>query len=242
VRERVATRRHTEEMLALAGRAPVIGDEGGEYVVRLRPGPLAPFALDVPGDPSQAAFLVVAALLVPGSDVVVENVYVGPGRAGFVDVLRRMGADITLVTRGATTADIIARHSALGATDVRGAEIPDCIDEIPVLAVAAAFAEGTTVFADASELRVKESDRIATMTTELVRMGVAVEATADGMVVHGGRASPAGAASSHGDHRVAMALAVATLAAGRGATVEIDGFGAVATSWPGFLETLDELR
>jgi len=242
VRERVATRRHTEELLALAGREPSVQHEDGSYVVRLAPGPLAPFAIDVPGDPSQAAFLVVAALLVPGSEIVIENVYVGPGRAGFLAVLERMGGDVTLVRRDATTADVVARHSPLVATEVRGVEVPDCIDEIPVLAVAAAFAEGTTVFADAAELRVKESDRIETTTTELRRIGVDVEPTEDGMVVHGGRPEPAGTLSSHGDHRVAMALAVATLAAGGDAPVTIDGFESVATSWPGFLETLNGLR
>ncbi|MCU1492759.1 MAG: 3-phosphoshikimate 1-carboxyvinyltransferase [Acidimicrobiaceae bacterium] len=242
VRERVATRRHTEELLALAGAAPEIGDEGGDHVVRVRAADLSPFELDVPGDPSQAAFLVVAALLVPGSEIVVENVYVGPGRAGFLDVLIRMGADLEIVRRDVTTADLVVRHSALLATEVRGAEVPGCIDEIPVLAVAAAFAEGTTVFADAAELRVKESDRIATISSELARLEVDVEATADGLIVHGGRPRPSGAVRSYGDHRIAMALAVAGLAAGPGSGIAIEGFAAVDTSWPGFLDTLDALR
>ncbi|MDA8291255.1 MAG: 3-phosphoshikimate 1-carboxyvinyltransferase [Actinomycetota bacterium] len=242
VRERVATRRHTEEVLALAGRAPWVEHGPGGYAVRITPGPLEPFEMRVPGDPSQAAFLVVAAVLVPGSEVVVENVYVGPGRAGFLSVLERMGADVTVVPTGPTTADVVARHGPLVGTEVRGAEVPDCIDEIPVLAVAAAFAEGTTVFADAAELRVKESDRIATTSAELARMGVSVEPALDGLVVHGGRPRPASRASAYGDHRVAMALAVATLAAGGGATSEIEGFGSVSTSWPGFLDTIEALR
>lgn len=242
VRERVGTRRHTEEMLVLAGAPPEIEDDGRSHTVRVRAAELSPFSLDVPGDPSQAAFLVVAALLVPGSDVVIERVYVGPGRAGFLDVLGRMGADIELERHDTTTADLRVRHSALHATEVRGGEVPDCIDEIPVLAVAAAFAEGTSVFADAAELHVKESDRIATTTAELARFGVEVDATEDGMVVHGGRPRPAGTFSSYGDHRIAMALAVAALAAGPGASTAIDGFAAVDTSWPGFLDTLVALR
>ncbi len=242
VRERHPTRRHTEEMLALAGAPADVGEEDGHHVVRVRAGELAPFAIDVPGDPSQAAFLVVAALVVPGSEVVVERVYVGPGRAGFIDVLLRMGADIELVRHDATTADLVVRHSALRATEVRGAEVPDCIDEIPVLAVAACFADGTTVFADAAELRVKESDRIATTTAELGRIGADIEPTEDGMVVRGGGLHPTGAVRSHGDHRIAMALSVAALAGGAGSMLEIDGFGAVETSWPGFLATLESLR
>ena len=243
VRERFATRRHTEEMLELAGAPAEVAEQGGNHVVRVRGDTeLAPFSIDVPGDPSQAAFLVVAALVVPGSEVVVEQVYVGPGRAGFVDVLLRMGADIELVRRDATTADLVVRHSDLHATEVRGAEVPDCIDEIPVLAVAACFARGTTVFADAAELRVKESDRIATTTSELRRIGGDVEATEDGMVVRGGGIEPRGTVHSHGDHRIAMALAVAGLAGGPGAELDVDGFAAVETSWPGFLDTIAALR
>jgi 3-phosphoshikimate 1-carboxyvinyltransferase len=243
VREKFATRRHTEEMLDLAGAPAEVAEQGGYHVVRVQGGSaLAPFSLEVPGDPSQAAFLVVAALVVPGSEVVVEQVYVGPGRAGFVDVLLRMGADIEIVRRDATTADLVVRHSALRATEVRGAEVPDCIDEIPVLAVAACFAEGTTVFADAAELRVKESDRIATTTSELRRIGGDVEATEDGMVVRGGGLDPRGTVRSHGDHRIAMALAVAGLAGGPGSTLDVDGFAAVETSWPGFLDTVASLR
>lgn len=243
VRERFATRRHTEEMLELAGAPAEVAEQGGDHVVRVRGDTeLAPFSIDVPGDPSQAAFLVVAALVVPGSEVVVEQVYVGSGRAGFVDVLLRMGADIELVRRDATTADLVVRHSDLHATEVRGAEVPDCIDEIPVLAVAACFARGTTVFADAAELRVKESDRIATTTSELRRIGGDVEATEDGMVVRGGGIEPRGTVHSHGDHRIAMALAVAGLAGGPGSELDVDGFAAVETSWPGFLDTIAALR
>jgi 3-phosphoshikimate 1-carboxyvinyltransferase len=236
VREAVPTRSHTEEMLAAAG-VEVIAAEGA---VTVTPGPLRPRDIDVPADPSQAAFWVVAACLVPGSDLVVERVYVGPGRAGFVDVLRRMGADIGLeaVDEVDRTADLHVRHGALRATEVGGAEVAGLIDEIPVLAVAAAHAEGTTTFADAAELRVKETDRIATMTSELSAAGAAVEARPDGLVVEGsaGAPLPGGAVRSHGDHRVAMALAVAGLVSRDG--VDVEGWAAVETSYPGFKEDL----
>lgn len=236
VREALPTRAHTEEMLAAAGLSVTV--DGG--AVTVTPGPLAARDVDVPGDPSQAAFWVVAACLVPGSDLIVERVYVGPGRAAFLDVLRRMGADVTVgaVDEVDRTADLHVRGGPLRATRVGGAEVAALIDEVPVLAVAAAFAEGTTTFADAGELRVKETDRIATMTSELRAAGADVEERPDGLVVTGsaGRPLPGGAISSHGDHRVAMALAVAGLASQGG--VRIDGWDAVATSYPGFKEDL----
>ena len=242
VRERVATRRHTEELLALAG-APVRAEQSPQgYAVHLGAAELSPFELDVPGDPSQAAFLVVAACIVPGSEVTVEDVYVGPGRAGFLGVLERMGADLSVERRDATTADVTARYGPLRATVVEGAEIPDCIDEIPVLAIAAAAAEGTTEFRDAAELRVKESDRIATTSAGLQALGVAVDTSPAGLAVHGSApgAWRGGRVASHGDHRIAMAFAVAALAGG--GELLVDGFDAVATSWPGFLADLEALR
>ena len=235
VRERAATRSHTEEMLKAAGADVSIHRVGAGLVVRLGPSRLSPFELDVPGDPSQAAFWVVAACIVPGSDVVVERVYVGPGRAGFLDVLQRMGADVTLERQDGPVADIHARHSALRATTVGGDEVPSLIDEIPVLAVAAAVARGETAFRGAAELRVKETDRVATLTSELSALGVGVEPAADGLLVHGGGVE-GGAVRSHGDHRIAMAMAVAGLVA-RG-PVRISGWGAVATSYPGFADDL----
>ncbi len=237
VRESAPTRAHTEEMLAACGADIEVTDGG--LTTRLRPGKLEPFELDVPGDPSQAAFWIVAACIVPGSEVVVEGVYVGRARAGFVDVLRRMGADLEVTMLDATTADIAARTSWLHGTTVGGDEIPGLIDEIPALAVAAAMADGPTTFADAAELAVKETDRIAAVAGELAALGAAVEATPDGLVVGGGRGLRGGAVSSRGDHRMAMALAVAALA-GEGAAV-IDGWDAVATSYPGFADDLERL-
>ena len=225
VRESTPTRAHTEELLAMAGAD--ISVDG--LVVRLRPSRLQPFELDVPGDPSQAAFWVVAAVITPGSEVVVENVYQGPARSGFVDVLRRMGADIT--NEGG---DLVARSSALHGTDVAAEEIPS-LDEVPILAVAAAAAEGTTTFHDAGELRIKESDRIATTVEGLAGLGVRAEGEGDTLVVHGGGLRP-GTVQSHGDHRIAMAMAVAGLSV-EGRT-RVEGWDAVATSYPTFEEDL----
>ena len=236
VREDVPTRAHTEELLALAG-ADV---EVAPGRVTVRASSLRPLDLDVPGDPSQAAFWAVAACTVPGSELVLEDVYVGPARAGFIDVLRRMGADIELENPDdrRQTADLHVVFAPLHGTEVGGPEIPGLIDEIPVLAVAAARAEGVTTFADASELRVKESDRIASMTAALSAVGAGAEARPDGLVVRGagGRPLAGGKVDALGDHRVAMALAVAGLDA-EGPTV-IAGWEAVATSYPGFEEDL----
>jgi 3-phosphoshikimate 1-carboxyvinyltransferase len=245
VRETVPTRRHTEELLHLCDADIDIGP--GRVTVRAST--LRPFELDVPGDPSQAAFWIVAACITPGSELVVDHVYVGPGRAGFLDVLRRMGAavDVSAVDEATSTASIGARYGPLQATKVGGEEVPSLIDEIPVLAVAAAYAEGTTTFADAGELKVKESDRIATVVDALSAVGGRAEGRPDGLVVHG-RAAGAGGPSgrraaltggsidSAGDHRVAMALAVGAL--GAAGPVHIAGWDAVATSYPGFEEDL----
>lgn len=236
--EAVPTRRHSEELLALAGAAVTVSADGTR--VTLQPGPLSPFRLDVPGDPSQAAFWVVAACVTPGSELTIEHVYVGEGRAGFLDVLVRMGADVRLVDRdpAARTATIVARSSALRATAVGGTEVPSLIDEIPVLAVAAAFATGETTFADAAELAVKESDRIETTVAALRALGAEADPRPDGLVVAGGAGRPlaGGRVDADGDHRIAMAAAVAALASA--GPVQITGWAAVATSYPAFLEDL----
>jgi 3-phosphoshikimate 1-carboxyvinyltransferase len=232
VHEHIPTRMHSEEMLRLFGADVRVDGRS----ITVQPGPLHPVETDVPGDPSQAAFWVVAACITPGSDLTVEHVYVGPGRAGFLDVLERMGADVTLENhdRGTSTADIRARFSSLTGTDVGGDEIPGLIDEIPVLAVAAAIAAGDTTFRDAAELRVKESDRITAVVESLRALGVDAVEAPDGLTVHGRRGELAGGVSidSAGDHRIAMSVAVAALA-GQDA-VTITGWDAVATSYPGF--------
>ena len=239
VREEVATRAHTEEMLAALGADVEVSDD--RLVTRVRASKLDPFRLRVPGDPSQAAFWVVAACIVPGSSVVVEDLYVGQARAGFLHVLARMGALVEVDHRDATTADVSARHGPLHGTAVGGEEVPGLIDEIPALAVAAAFAEGTTTFADAAELRVKESDRVTTLTAGLASLGARVEARPDGLVVTGRGPLGGGSVDSAGDHRIAMALAVAGLASPAATTTRIAGWDAVATSYPGFADALEQL-
>lgn len=240
VREAVPTRAHTEEMLAAAGADIEVRQGEAGSSVTLRPGLLHAGDIEVPADPSQAAFWAVAACIVPGSELVLEDVYVGRGRAGFIDVLVRMGAKIQLANQDPVrhTADLHVVAGPLVATEVRGTEVASLIDEIPVLAVAAAFAEGTTVFADATELRVKETDRVATTVELLDALGCRAEPAVDGLVVTGAGGAPlkGGAVDSYGDHRIAMAGAVAALRAG--APVTVNGWGATATSYPGFDQDL----
>jgi 3-phosphoshikimate 1-carboxyvinyltransferase len=234
VRQPVVTRAHTEEMLRAAGVDVDVSADG--LVVTLRPAPLQPFELDVPGDPSQAAFWIVAACIVPDSDVVVDDVYIGPARMGFLDVLERMGADVERVGERSIT----ARYSPeMRGTAVAPAEIAALIDEIPILAVAATVASGDTAFLDVGELRLKESDRVATIIEGLAGMGATVVADGEGLHVRGGATLRGGKVHSHWDHRIAMALAVAGLAAG--GTTEIEGWGAVGTSYPGFEDDLERL-
>ena len=243
VRERVPTRRHTEELLALAGARVTETTEDGEAVVRVAPGRLRAFGLEVPADPSQAAFWVVAATVVPGSEVVLEGVYAGAGRRGYLDVLRRMGAaveEVPVEAPGtmAAVADLHVASAPLASTEVAAAEITG-LDEVPVLAVAAALAEGTTVFRDVGELRVKESDRLAGVLRLVRAFGAGAEADGDDLVVHGvPRLRPA-AVDAGGDHRMAMAAAVAGLAcapasAGGTPCTTVTGWRATATSYPGF--------
>jgi 3-phosphoshikimate 1-carboxyvinyltransferase len=240
VREPVATRAHTEELLDAMGADLTVRPlaDGAGREIRLRPGPLRPLNLSIPGDPSQAAFWVVAACVVPGSACTVENVYAGPARTGFVGVLRRMGAVVDERPSGSPhIADLLAASGRLSATTVDATEIPS-LDEVPILAVAAARAAGTTVFRGVAELRVKEVDRFAA-TIELVRsFGADAEADGDDLVVHGvgpGGTLRGGHFHSRGDHRMAMAAVVAAAAAAAGSTSEIEGMDAVVTSYPAFL-------
>ena len=230
--EALQTRAHTEELFAVTGIDVV--EEPGRITVS--PGRPVPFDHEVEGDPSQAAFWAVAASIVPGSEVVVQDVYRGPARGGFVDVLRRMGADLDHDPDGG---DLTVRAAALHGTVVGAEEVPGLVDEIPVLAVAAACAEGETRFEGVAELRVKESDRIATVEGLLEAMGGSVRTEGDVLVVEGGRLRGASVRSHH-DHRIAMAGAVAALVADGPTTV--DGWDAVATSYPGFADDLAALR
>jgi 3-phosphoshikimate 1-carboxyvinyltransferase len=249
VREAVTTRTHTEEMLAEAGADITVEPWGEGRVVTVRPSTLKPLERTVPGDPSAAAFFAVAAAAVPGSEVDVVDVYHGPARLGFVNVLERMGVDVTVLPApdndpiGGGTATIRVKAAArpLTATDVAAAEIPS-LDEIPVLAVAAAVAEGTTVFFDVGELRVKEVDRLAAVADMVEAFGATARVEGDTLAITGVGGPLRGARfDSHGDHRMAMAAAVAALAAAPGERSLIRGFAAVATSYPGFADDLARL-
>jgi 3-phosphoshikimate 1-carboxyvinyltransferase len=239
--EPVCTRAHTEEMLAAAGADIDVAPEGVGRVVRVRRSTLRPLDLDVPGDPSQAAFWLVAACVLPGSRITVENVYIGPDRTGFLRVLERMGATVDVVPTGPQAAELTAQHSALMGTDVDAAEIPS-LDEIPALAVAAALAGGTTRFRNVGELRVKESDRLAGVLSMVRGFGATAEAHGDTLIVQGlgpfGRPAT-GSFHSGGDHRLAMAATVLALAAP--GTSMVGGFDSVATSYPRFLDDLASL-
>jgi len=212
--------------------------------VRLR-GPAAPAAapVRVPGDISSAAFFLVAAAIVPGSVVTVRGVGLNPTRTGVLDVLRAMGASVEIEgvhdAGGEPAGDVTVRAAALHGTVIGGGLIPRLIDELPVLAVAASVADGETVIRDAAELRVKESDRIAALARELGAVGARVEAQADGLAIRGVPRLRGGRAASGGDHRVAMALAVAGLRAA--GPVTVDDTDCIRTSFPGFEETLRSL-
>jgi 3-phosphoshikimate 1-carboxyvinyltransferase len=232
------SRDHSERMLAALG-VPV---EVEGYCVRVRAGAPDPFQLEVPGDPSSAAFFVVGALITPGSDVTIESLSLNPTRMGFVEVLRRMGADIEVTQTeercGEPVGEVRVRASALTATTIVADEIPNVQDEIPVLAVAAAFADGVTEVLGAAELVFKESNRIGAMHHALSEMGLAVETRADGLVIRGGRPRAA-MLESHGDHRIAMAAAVAANAIDGESTVR--GWQAVSSSYPEFSDDLARL-
>ena len=248
VREPVTTRAHTEEMLADAGADISVEPWGEGRVVTLRPSALKPVERTVPADPSAAAFFAVAGATVPGGAVDIADVYAGPARLGFVSVLQRMGADITLVSPDGGAADphtatirVRATSHPLQATEIPAAEIPS-LDEIPVLAVAAAVAEGTTVFSDVGELRVKEVDRLAAVADMVMAFGATARAEGDTLSITGlGGPLRAARFDSRGDHRMAMAAAVAGLAAARGERTLVTGFDATATSYPGFAVDLRAL-
>ncbi len=241
VREPGPARDHTERMLAALGAAiEVVGRE-----IRVTPldHPLPPLDLTVPGDISSAAFPIVAALLVPAGEVRVRGVGVNPTRTGLLDVLQSMGAAIALenprTVGGEPVADIVVRPSRLQGTTVAGETVVRMIDEFPIFAVAATQAEGTTIVRDAAELRVKETDRIATVVGELRRLGAAIEERPDGFVVEGPTRLQGAVVSSHGDHRLAMALAVAGLLA-TGETVVRDA-ACLADSFPTFVDVFRRL-
>jgi 3-phosphoshikimate 1-carboxyvinyltransferase/cytidylate kinase len=241
VREAVTTRTHTEEMLAEAGADITVEPWGDGRIVTVRASRLEPVDRTVPGDPSASAFFVVAGCVVPGSTVDVAGVYSGPARLGYVSVLQRMGADVTLLPGVPGTVTIRATAGPLHATEVGASEIPS-LDEIPALAVAAAVAQGTTVFSDVGELRVKEVDRLAAVVTMVEAFGASATVEGDTLAIHGMGGPLRGARfDSLGDHRMAMAAAVAGLAARQGGRSLVTGFGAVETSYPGFADDMRRL-
>jgi 3-phosphoshikimate 1-carboxyvinyltransferase len=237
--EAEATRDHTEKMLALFGaelRAEPAGAHGRRIVLKGQP-ELTPRPITVPADPSSAAFPLVAALITPGSDVFIDGVMLNPLRAGLLATLAEMGAVIErLATRnegGEEVADLRVRGSALRGVEVPASRAPAMIDEYPVLAVAAAFAEGTTVMRGLKELRVKESDRLAATADFLRANGVAAEIDGDDLIVHGkGRANGGGLVATHMDHRIAMSALVMGLASDK--PVAVDDAAFIATSFPDF--------
>ena len=245
--EPVPTRDHSERMLAGFG-AHLTVEQGprGRVISLTGEAELKPQSIVVPGDPSSAAFWMVAASIVPGSDVVIENVGLNPTRAGLLTALRMMGADITevdpRVVGGEPVADLRVRHAALAGIVVPHDLAPAMIDEYPALFVAAAFAEGKTVARGAEELRVKESDRIAAMRAALEANGVTTEEHEDGLTVHGSGGEPiagGGSVATKLDHRIAMSMTVAGLHARR--PVTIDDIAPVATSYPAFYQQLATL-
>ena len=236
VTEPFLSRNHTEIMLNYFGAE--VHSEGTTASVKPEP-VLNGREVKVPGDISSAAYFIAAGLLTPDSEIMLRNVGINPTRAGLLKVCMDMGADITLLnqsTEGEPTADLLIRTSSLKGTTVEGEIIPALIDEIPMIAVMAAFAQGTTVIRDAQELKVKESDRIAVMVENLRRMGADIEGTDDGMIIHGGKPLHGAVIDSHLDHRVAMSFAVAgTVCDG---TVDINGGDCVKISYPDFYNDL----
>lgn len=245
--EPVPTRDHSERMLTGFGADLSVENIAGERVIRIRGEvDLKPQNVTVPGDPSSAAFFIVAALLIEGSDLVIENVGLNPTRAGLIDVLRQMGGSIEEMDRrevgGEPVADLRVRHSLLTGIDVDPAIAPSMIDEFPVLFVAASLAKGTTRTSGLEELRVKESDRLSAMADALSGAGARIEEHEDGLLIEGTGGLPLrGTANSrtktHLDHRIAMSMAVAGLVSSEG--VEVDDIAPIQTSFPNFMELLE---
>jgi 3-phosphoshikimate 1-carboxyvinyltransferase len=243
--EPVPTRDHTERMLARFGAKLEVQEDGGTRVIRITGQPeLMPQVIEVPGDPSSAAFFAVAASVVPGSDLVIENVGLNPTRSGIYTVLREMGGDIAELNArevgGEPVADLRVRHASLVGIEVDPALAPSMIDEFPVLFVAAALAQGRTITSGLDELRVKESDRLAAMAAALSAVGARVEERADGLVIDGTGGEPlvgGGPIATHLDHRIAMSMAVAGLASRAG--VELDDMRPIATSFPNFATLIE---
>ena len=241
VSEPEKSRDHTERMLKAAG----VNIEIKELKVSVTgKAKLKPLDTTIPGDFSSAAFFIVAGAIVPDSKILIKNVGINPTRTGLLDILKKMGANITLKNKrevsGEPVSDIYINHSHLKGIEIRGDMIPKTIDEFPILCIAASLAQGTTKITGAKELRVKESDRISSMANELRKMGVEVEELPDGITIKGRERLKAATVQSYGDHRVAMSMAIAGLVAD-GETIVKDT-ECVNTSFPGFMEMLKRLQ
>ncbi len=240
VTEPYLSRNHSEIMLTYFGAD--VSSKGTTASIRPEP-KLRAREIRVPGDISSAAYFIAAGLIVPGSEILIQNVGINPTRDGILKVCREMGADITLLNEnygnGEPTADLLVKSSALHGTTVGGAIIPTLIDELPVVAALACFAEGTTIIKDAQELKVKESNRIDMMVQGLSAMGAHITATDDGMVIEGGHPLHGAVIDSKLDHRIAMTFAVAALAAD--GETEIAGADCIKISYPEFYTDLFSL-
>ena len=241
VTEPFLSRDHTERMLAYFGAE--VSSLGTTATVQPEP-LLEGRQIEVPGDISSAAYFIAAALIVPGSEVLLKNVGVNPTRDGILRVCRQMGADITLLNERLVSqepvADLLIRSSDLKGTVIEGSLIPTLIDEIPIIAILAAFADGVTTIRDAGELKVKESNRIDAMVTELSRMGADIQGTDDGMIIKGGAPLSGAAIDSRLDHRIAMSFATAGLAAAGTTTILQDS--CITISYPDFFRDLASLQ
>ena len=246
VTEPALSRNHTELMLqGFGARVSSTMHKDGSATASIEPcQELYGQQIEVPGDISSAAYFIAAALLVPGSEVLVKNVGTNFTRAGFLKVCESMGADVTIVDSsiqaGEARADLLVKSSSLKATTIEGDLIPSLIDEIPMIAVMAALAEGTTIIKDAAELKVKETDRIATVTEALTSMGADITPTEDGMIIQGGQGLKGATINSYLDHRIAMAFSIAALVA-QGETKILDS-QCVDVSYPAFFSNLEELQ
>jgi 3-phosphoshikimate 1-carboxyvinyltransferase len=240
VTEPALSRNHTELMLKEFG-----GDiKTSHLTATLTPGkPLYSQEINVPGDISSAAFFIVAGLIVPNSEILIRNVGVNPTRCGIIEVCQRMGGDITLENRrsecGEPVADILVKTSSLKGITIEGDIIPTLIDEVPIIAVMATMASGETIIIDAAELKVKETNRIETVVTNLRHMGSNIIPTDDGMIISGGKPLTGASIQSHMDHRIAMAFSIAALVAA-GYTKILDSH-CVDVSYPNFFETLKSI-
>lgn len=240
VTEPYVSRNHTELMLSYFGGN--IRTEGTTATVLPEPELIGQKVI-VPGDISSAAYFIAAALIVPGSELLIQNVGINPTRDGILRVCKQMGADITLLNennvKGEPSADLLVRSCSLHGTEIGGELIPTLIDELPIIAVLASYANGTTVIKDAQELKVKESNRIDVMVSNLSKMGVDIQPTEDGMVIQGGKQLHGAVIDSKLDHRIAMSFAIAALQA-EGET-EILGSECVNISYPGFYRDLQNI-